>query len=269
MPINGNHTTTMEFCPPNITIGQIWLNRGWSPCFMDTVSVSAIAGFLLVFGSAQLFMYRRYGSRNDDVPPSRLYTLQQILHVLVPALELVRFMLQATTSNDNDHVHIAIFGYQILHLSLTLFVYAFLSALLVCERNRLLPSTPTHGHGLVLLCSWTLLFVVENLQLINMNSNDWLDLTSTRYRMEVSVFAVRYFLCLLIFIIGLKAPGISRPPNEDYNRLHTDGGASAVIYDIISCYWFLLIVFFLGEPFDVVECVDPPEDTVPVSLAKE
>lgn len=224
---------TMEFCPPNITIGQVWLHRGWSPCFLDTVSVSAIAGLLLIFGSAQLYMYRRYGTRNDEVPPSRHYNIQLMLHVLVPALELVRFMLQATTAYD--HVHIAIFGYQILHLALTLFVYAFLLALLVRERNRLLPSTPTHGHGLVLLCSWTLLFVVENLQLINMNSVDWVDLTGTRNRIELSVFAVRYVLCLWIFVVGLKAPGISRPLNDDYNRLHTDGGATTVSCVLCLC----------------------------------
>lgn len=50
----------MEYCPPNVTISEIWVDHGISQCFMETVSAAIIGGFLLVFGIIQVVMYKRY-----------------------------------------------------------------------------------------------------------------------------------------------------------------------------------------------------------------
>lgn len=218
------NTANMTYCPPNVTIGQVWLDHGWSPCFLDTVSVFAISVFLLIFGSAQLYVYRRYATRNETATATRLYRLQVALHALIPALELVRFMLLATSAYDARH-H-PIFGYQIVHVVLTQFVFVALWCLLHREHSEQLPATPSQGHGLVLLCAWTLVFCVENLQLIDMQSQGWVDLSQTRNRVELALFAVRYAMCLGVFALGLKAPGIVQRTNEEYDRLAGGGGGS-------------------------------------------
>lgn len=49
----------IEYCPPNVTLGEIWVDHGISQCFMETVSAIIIGGFLLVFGTMQIIMYKR------------------------------------------------------------------------------------------------------------------------------------------------------------------------------------------------------------------
>lgn len=104
---------TMTYCPPNITFTNIWVNHGVSQCFMDTVSSSLIALYLLLFGSIQLWMYRRYGTEIAFHPPkSWLYTLQKVLLFFVPILSIARIILQGTVLNDKQ-----IYGYMVRHIT--------------------------------------------------------------------------------------------------------------------------------------------------------
>lgn len=50
----------MRYCPPNVTLGEVWVDHGISQCFMETVSAIIIGGFLMVFGAIQIVMYKRY-----------------------------------------------------------------------------------------------------------------------------------------------------------------------------------------------------------------
>lgn len=89
----------IDYCPPNVTLSEIWTKNGMSHCFVDTVSTSVIAGFLLIFGSLQLFVYYKYSTPIDDIVIHRarkpkLYKLQIFLSLLVPALALIRFLFQ-------------------------------------------------------------------------------------------------------------------------------------------------------------------------------
>jgi hypothetical protein len=88
----------MRYCPPNVTLGEVWINHGTSQCFMDTLTASITAGLLFLFGSAQLWIYRKYGSRAEQLrlPCSRLYCAQIFFTFLLPVLAVVRFILQAT-----------------------------------------------------------------------------------------------------------------------------------------------------------------------------
>ena len=100
----------MSFCPPNITFNKIWVNHGMSKCFMDTVSTSIIALYLLIFGSTQLWMYRRYGTEIDfrSLPRSGLYKFQKFVLFFIPFLSLLRIILQATVLDDKH-----VYGYMV------------------------------------------------------------------------------------------------------------------------------------------------------------
>lgn len=100
----------MQYCPPNITLSEVWINHGTSQCFMDTVSNSIIAGFIFAAGTAQLCMYRKYGSEvsENQLSRSKLYYVQIFFTLFIPVLEITRFVLQATFFNDKQ-----IYGYMV------------------------------------------------------------------------------------------------------------------------------------------------------------
>lgn len=96
----------MRYCPPNITFNEIWVEHGMSKCFMDTISTTIISLYLIVFGSIQLWMYRKYGTEVDanTLPKSKLYNLQKFILYFVPFLSVLRITLQATIL-DNGMVY--------------------------------------------------------------------------------------------------------------------------------------------------------------------
>lgn len=91
------------------------------------------------------------------------------------------------------------------------------------ERHYMLPSVPTSGHGVVLLIFWALNFINENVSIMNLKREHWwFNILTIRDKTEMSLFVMRYISCLLIFVLGLKAPGISPPYEEDYIHLEND-----------------------------------------------
>ncbi|KAF8786085.1 ATP-binding cassette sub-family B member 6 like protein [Argiope bruennichi] len=83
------------------------------------------------------------------------------------------------------------------------------------NRHKALPSIPTSGHGLVLLVFWTSVFIIENLTLLNLkNEKWWFRLNNLSDKIEFGFFVLRYLCGVLLFILGLNAPGI--PSAQDY-----------------------------------------------------
>jgi len=205
----------MEYCPPNVTLGEVWINHGISQCFMETLTVSITAGILLLFGSAQLWMYTKYGTQltQSSLLHSKLYYAQIFITLLLPVLAVVRFILQATLLNGG-----LISGYMILSLVLTITMFPFSAILIIFERNYLLPSVPTRGHGLVLLFFWTLVLISESVSFINLNREDWwFHLRTLTDEIEMGVFVARFVSCVILFVLGLRAPGIMT--TRDYINL--------------------------------------------------
>ncbi|KAJ1522945.1 hypothetical protein ONE63_002084 [Megalurothrips usitatus] len=210
----------MLYCPPNITLNEVWVDGGTSQCFMDTVSNSVTAGWLLIFGTTQLLIYYKYGNRIPFVSPpkSQLYALQILFLALLPLLCIARFAVQATLIYGD-----AVYGYMILSVVLSSVQFPLSIALLVVERHYSLPSVPSRGHGLVLLLFWTLLFIFENLSFVNLRKHDWwFHLTSLTDKIEMALFVLRYVSCLIVFVLGLRAPGIMTA--QDYFNI---GAASS------------------------------------------
>lgn len=101
----------MLYCPPNITFNHIWFNHGTTHCFMDTIGPAVSAGFVLLFGSIQLFMYRKYATRIMDpavIPKSALYIMQIVLLCLFPLLQFIRFLYDGLIVTNS-----AFYGYMV------------------------------------------------------------------------------------------------------------------------------------------------------------
>ncbi|XP_060645803.1 ATP-binding cassette sub-family B member 6 [Drosophila nasuta] len=201
----------MLYCPPNVTLSEIWTKHGISHCFMDTVGPAIFGGFLLLFGSIQLLMYRKYATPMDptQISKSRLYAVQLFLLLFVPVLALLRFFLNARIYAES-----AVYGYMIFYTCVVCFAYPFSICLIVKERHYQLPSLPTRGHGLILLLFWTLALINEALAIVNLGHEDWwFHLRNNKDEIEMGMFVTRSLCALLIFVLGLKAPGIMAPYN--------------------------------------------------------
>ena len=123
------------FCPPNITIHDIWINHGVSHCFMDTVSSSIITGFLLVFGMTQLIIYRKYSTQVDHrrLQSSFLYKFQLFLMLLLAVIAGVRLDMRWKFYEDTE-----VYGYMVS--SKTLKSNKFFKFLLFSSRFSTQPS---------------------------------------------------------------------------------------------------------------------------------
>lgn len=209
---------TMTYCPPNITFNKIWVDHGMSKCFMDTVSITVISLYLFIFGTIQLWMYRKYGTEFNAalLSKSKLYTAQKFFLYFVPVLSIVRIILQATVLDDKK-----VYGYMILTTVLTVIVYPYSVYVLKVERHKRLPNVPPHGHGLVLLGFWTLAFVAENLVFVNIGKLEWwFHLNTLTDQIEMALFVLHYVSNLIIFALGLKAPGLTGNTAPEYRTLH-------------------------------------------------
>lgn len=194
----------MKYCPPNVTLGEIWVDHGISQCFMETVSAVFIGGFLLVLGTTQIVIYKRHATEVMDVRSSKLFGVQMFFTLLVPALAVIRFLLQALLFKSG-----CVYGYMIVALTVTLVVFPLSAYLAILERRFLLPSVPPRGHGFVLLVFWAMIFVSENLSFLNINKEGWWwHLKNLQDRLEMSLFVGRYVSCMIMFVLGMKAPGI-------------------------------------------------------------
>uniref|UniRef100_A0A8D8STF1 ATP-binding cassette sub-family B member 6 n=1 Tax=Cacopsylla melanoneura TaxID=428564 RepID=A0A8D8STF1_9HEMI len=211
----------MDFCPPNISFVDVWVNHGTSECFMDTVSSSLLALFLLLFGGTQLWMYKKYGIRAREVLPSKLYYLQIFTSILLCLMVALKYVLEATVL-----YYKTIFIYQIISGACLVFALAFATYLTIMERNYLLPSVPPQGHGLVLLVFWTMLLIFANLTFVNLKRPDWwFQMRTFDDKMEMYMFVVYYSGTLVLFILGLKAPGLSSFRN--YYNLNADQSSTS------------------------------------------
>lgn len=104
----------MLYCPPNVTLSDVWTKHGISHCFMDTVGPAVWGGFLLLFGTIQLLIYRKYATPTDptQISKSRLYALQMFLLLFMPILALLRFLLNSRIYTDS-----AVYGYMVSNLN--------------------------------------------------------------------------------------------------------------------------------------------------------
>ncbi|XP_071102435.1 ATP-binding cassette sub-family B member 6-like [Haliotis cracherodii] len=196
----------MLLCENNTLWTSIWVDEGINQCFFDSMSAGVLFVIIVICGFTQCFFYGRYATliQPRRIPWSGWYIVQIIITVLMASETLLHMIVQDTSLGQQ------LYGYEILTAMLLLVAWIISLRLMSLERNYALPSIPTRGHGLVLLLFWCLAFVRENLAFVSWWSHKWWwYMDSVENHLEFGFWVVRYVFTLALFIMGLKAPGLS------------------------------------------------------------
>lgn len=203
--------SNLTYCPPNITLSVIWINHGVSKCFLDTITASVTLGFILILGITQLFFYKKYATPVVNTQQKFWFKLQVFAHVFLVVLAIANFIMISVLPERQ------IYGFEILYLIAAVITWPLCLAVLMVERHYQLPTPPSHGHGFVLLTSWSASFIVQNLAFLSMDNEDWwFNLTSAENKLEFGFWVLRYVFTFVVFLTGMKAPGILTP--ADFSR---------------------------------------------------
>lgn len=97
------------FCP-NGSLIDLWVNDKTSECFVETIVAGSLAILMIVFGTAQCSVYRKYSTPLSPaaIPQSRLYYVQMIITFLIPLLSVVKFFVEIHIIQNG-----IVYGYQV------------------------------------------------------------------------------------------------------------------------------------------------------------
>ncbi|XP_051870229.1 ATP-binding cassette sub-family B member 6-like isoform X2 [Pristis pectinata] len=204
------------YCEGNASLSEVWIQQGLFPCFYFTLVPTVLLSIALLLGALQCACYNIYGTTMEPkyVPSSRLFLLQLFLTIIL-LLQFGTYILWQVFGLGT------VYGYMILYPCLSLVGWACTILLLHLERNRVMVRDRTRGHGTILLLFWALGFAAENLAFVSWKSPLWWwSLGNTDQKVHFGLWMVRYICTFLLFILGLKAPGLPRRPymmiiNED------------------------------------------------------
>ncbi|XP_056319073.1 ATP-binding cassette sub-family B member 6 isoform X2 [Danio aesculapii] len=205
-----------SYCEAGISMQQVWVEGGLTLCFYFTLVPSVLLTLLFLFGTLLCIWYSRYGTDMEPkfVPRSGLYRLQVGLSVLL-VLQALGWMVFRLSWNAE------LPGYVVLYGCLSMLGWMWAVVLLRLERRKVLVQDRTRGHSTVLLLYWAVAFAADNLAFVSwMSTQWWWSLETSEQQMEFAFWLVRYFGSGLLFLLGLKAPGLPRRPymllvNED------------------------------------------------------
>ncbi|KAI2668783.1 ATP-binding cassette sub-family B member 6 [Labeo rohita] len=205
-----------SYCEAGVSMQQVWVEGGLTLCFYFTLVPSVLLTLSFLFGTFVCICYRRYGTDMEPkfIPRSRLYRLQVSLSVLLVLQALGWMVFRIARSGELP-------GYVVVYGCLSMLGWIWAVALLHLERRRVLVRDRTRGHSTVLLLYWAVAFAAENLAFVSwMSPQWWWTLETSDQQMEFGFWLVRYFSSGLLFLLGLKAPGLPRRPymllvNED------------------------------------------------------
>ncbi|XP_037252165.1 ATP-binding cassette sub-family B member 6 isoform X2 [Falco biarmicus] len=196
------------YCEGNSSIAQVWVQQGFQPCFFFTLVPAVLLSVCLLLGALQYACYVRFGRAMEPkyIPRSRLYCSQVLLSLLLALQPFGGLLWQAGGPGR-------LYGYMLLHACLWALSWGCAIALLQLEHTRVLAHDRTRGHGTVLLLFWALAFAAENLTLVCWRSPLWWwALEDTNQKVQFSFWLLRYICTFMLFILGMKAPGLPRKP---------------------------------------------------------
>ncbi|XP_067890865.1 ATP-binding cassette sub-family B member 6 [Heterodontus francisci] len=204
------------FCEGNASLSEVWIQQGLFPCFYFTLISTVLLSIIFLFGALQCACYNMYGTTMESkyVPRSRLFLLQLFLSVVL-LLQFGIYILWQSFALGT------VYGYMIVYSCLSVVGWTCTIILLHLERTRVLVRDRTRGHSTILLLFWALAFAAENLAFVSWKSPLWWwSLDSTDHKVHFGLWIVRYICTFLLFVLGLKAPGLPRRPymlliNED------------------------------------------------------
>lgn len=137
---------------------------------------------------------------------SFLYTFQQFLHVCLMIVPLI----DVATKGGLDSSRIQ--GVTVFYDAVSLLLW--LIALLVLRYESIaFFKAKRSSHSLWMIFFWGLAFINENLSFISWNNEHWWFKykTGTIKQVELGLFITRYVCITLLFLLGLKAPGLYKP----------------------------------------------------------
>lgn len=97
------------FCP-NGSLIDIWENDKTSECFVETFVAGMLAAFMIIFGTAQCSVYKKYSTPllQTAIPQSRLYYVQMIVTFLIPLSSVAKFFVDMYLVQNG-----VVYGYQV------------------------------------------------------------------------------------------------------------------------------------------------------------
>ncbi|XP_073722339.1 ATP-binding cassette sub-family B member 6 [Misgurnus anguillicaudatus] len=217
-----------SFCEAGVSMQQVWVEGGLTLCFYFTLVPCVLVTLSFLFGTILCVCYSRYGTEMEPkfIPRSRLYRLQVVLSVLL-ALQAPGWVVFRVVQGGE------LPGYAVLYGCLSTLGWIWAVILLRLERKRVLVRDRTRGHSAVMLLYWGVAFAAENLAFISwMSPQWWWGLETPNQQIEFAFWLLRYFGSGLLFLLGLKAPGLPRRPymlliNEDERDV--ENGAQSLL----------------------------------------
>ncbi|GAB6026750.1 Homocysteine S-methyltransferase 1 [Chamberlinius hualienensis] len=213
----------LTFCEINNT-DRFWDKDGLNRCYFETFTSGLSFICIVVALTTALYTYTRNNFRLNQWPKSLLFRFQLLWTILLTTVVIVRFSLQVYTN--------VWYGYNLLAFSFGFISWPLSAWIIIIECQLAVNSSPTKRHSILLLIFWTSAFFTENLALINLDSSLWwFGRQNLINRIEFGIFIVRYIGSLIIFVIGLYAPGIrnaldSTLPFSISQRLLDEGSVS-------------------------------------------
>lgn len=169
---------------------------------------------------------------HGDNRTSFLYTFQQFLHISLVFVPIIDIVTKATMEPKRLQ------GYVMFSDGGTLLTWMLAFFVLRIESARYFKAHVTrHSFGLLLF--WSLAFVIENLSFISWYNPHWWFGRNTRVQeAEFGLFISRYVIMVLIFLLGLKGPGLYQPPPVPVQEEPTllEGSSVCQLYSFILIY---------------------------------
>ena len=137
-----------------------------------------------------------------NIPSNRLFRLQVASHIILSIIAVVDVTLRHLLFRHDFYGWVNLFNviifeyvtiihsiscfsiiqsfpnfvsnrYELLYVLSACVAWPMCIIVLLVERNFQLPSPPSHGHGVVLLITWSLGFISENLAFLSIDNEQW------------------------------------------------------------------------------------------------
>lgn len=180
-------------------------------------------------GNLQIINPVKFVHGSDQM--SFLFTFQQFLYVCLMIVPLI----DAATKGGLDSSKLQ--GVTVFYDAASLLLW--LIGLLVLRYESIaFFKAKRSSHSLGMILFWGLAFINENLSFISWNNKHWWFQDKTTIKqVELGLFITRYVCVSLLFLLGLKAPGLYKPePVLEVNKRQGPSEAASVV----SLDWYII-----------------------------
>lgn len=143
---------------------------------------------------------------HGDNRTSFWYTFQQFLHICLVLVPVINVITKISLAPERLQ------GYVVV-TDVGMFLTWMIALFVLRTESKHYFKARVSRHSLGLLLFWTFAFIIENLAFISWNNPHWWFGQKTSIQeAEFGLFIARYIIIVLVFLLGLKGPGLYRPP---------------------------------------------------------